>query len=94
MRGWETPPALLAAMREPIGPDTPLAVLEALRDDAAVRAEIFPDAELARQALEALIDFRGFHRRPQPPAASSDEAKSDAPDGVVVDDRDDCLGCQ
>ena len=88
MRGWEVPPAIRAAMREPIGPDTPVAVLEALRDAVAVRAEIFPDAELARQALELLL------QRMVPPKEAERLAAADTEAGVVVDDSDDCLGCQ
>lgn len=58
MKGWEVPETIRAAMTRPIDADTPLAVLEALRDDVAVRANMFPDAELARQALAALIEMR------------------------------------
>ncbi len=95
MKGWETPETIRAAMAEPIDAATPLAVLEALRDDAAVRAAIFPDAELARQALDALIDARDPLRAATTSAASNEEAKNNAPEsGVVVDDSDECLGCQ
>ena len=37
---------------------TPLRDLRTLRDDVAKRATIFPDAELARQALDALIETK------------------------------------
>ena len=95
MKGWEVPAPIRSAMAEPIDAGTPLSVLEALRDDVAVRATVFPDAELARQALDALIDARDPLRAATISAASTEEAKSDAPEnGVVVDDREDCLGCQ
>ena len=59
MKGWTVPATIRAAMTEPIDArTTPLAVLEALRDDVAVRANVFPDAELARQALEGMIELR------------------------------------
>ena len=89
MKGWDLPPNIRAAMLEPIGRDTPTAVLEALRDDVANRATIFPDAELARQALDALIETRtatAFGHTP--------ERRGTAAAGIVVDDSDDCLGCQ
>ena len=35
--------------------DTPIADLRVMRDQVTIRAGIFPDAELARQALQALI---------------------------------------
>ena len=97
MRGWEIPDTIRAAMAEPIDAATPLPVLEALRDDVAVRAAIFPDAELARQALEALIELRlsAMETEAEADALTTQQAKSDAPESsVVVDDRDDCLGCQ
>ena len=95
MKGWEVPASIRAAMAEPIDAGTPLPVLEALRDDVAVRANVFPDAELARQALDALIDARDPLRAATTSAASNEETKSDAPEsGVVVDDSDECLGCQ
>jgi len=57
MKGWELPETIRAAMAHPIGRETPVKVLRALRDDVANRATVFPDAELARQALDALIEF-------------------------------------
>lgn len=89
MKGWELPATIRAAMAEPIGPDTPVRVLEALRDDVANRATIFPDAELARQALAALIALRAGAEA----ALATDRPAAPDP-AVVVDDRDDCLGCQ
>lgn len=89
MKGWETPEAIRRAMLDPIGRDTPVRVLEALRDDVAVRATVFPDAELARQALEALIETRTATALGHTP-----ERADDPEAGVVVDDTDDCLGCQ
>ena len=59
MKGWETPDSIRAAMTDPIDAGrTPIPVLEALRDDVANRATIFPDAEIARQALDALIEVK------------------------------------
>ena len=90
MKGWGVPATIRAAMTEPVDArTTPLAVLEALRDDVAVRANVFPDAELARQALEGMIELR----RGADPGPAPD--RSDAPAaGVVVDDEDDCPACQ
>ena len=90
MKGWSVPATIRAAMAEPIDArTTPLAVLEALRDDVAARATVCPDAELARQALEGMIELR----RGADPGPAPD--RHDAPTaGVVVDDEDDCLGCQ
>ena len=83
MRGWEIPATIRAAMMEPIGPDTPLAVLGALRDDVANRAGVFPDAELARQALDLCIALRE--------GADPGPSRTAAPAAArVVDDRDDC----
>ncbi|MCY4548152.1 MAG: hypothetical protein OXC28_07280 [Defluviicoccus sp.] len=89
MKGWELPAAIRAAMTDPVRPGTPLPVLRALRDDVAVRAEIFPDAELARQALDALValkepgDAGRVADRPAAPAAA-----------CAIDDRDECEACQ
>lgn len=89
MKGWQVPPAIRAAMAEPIDAATPLAVLEALRDDVAKRATIFPDAELARQALDALIALKNGAE-----AAIATDRPAPPDPAVVVDDRDECLGCQ
>ena len=89
MKGWELPDSIRAAMTERIDRDTPVPVLEALRDDAANRATIFPDAELARQALDLCIALR----ETTDPGRPSD--RLDAPGtACVVDDRDDCEACQ
>lgn len=89
MKGWEIPASIRAAMTEPVTKDTPIAVLRALRDDVAVRANVFPDAELARQALDLCIG----QKEGADPGHSPD--RPEAPATVcVVDDRGECEACQ
>ena len=58
MRGWETPTEILELGIAPITAWTALSELRVLRAAARVRANVFPDATLAYQALEALIELR------------------------------------
>ena len=68
---------------------SPCRLLVVNRDDVAIRANIFPDAELCRQALELLIADRGGRAAPDPAPD-----RPVAPEGVCVIDDGDCEACQ